>query len=116
MLVFNLFQIRSFFRAIELSQGFHGHLSTHEVYIYTLDTLPLFLGVLAFIPFYPGRFLRPNTAGAHPYAYDDKGNLKQHATAPQEGVVIEDEKSGDGEMGFAEGEKRRTWWGRRRRA
>jgi hypothetical protein len=49
--------IRSVFRTVELSEGYAGYLATHEVYFYTLDTLPLFLAIVVFIPFWPGRFL-----------------------------------------------------------
>lgn len=32
-------QIRSVFRAVELSEGYTGYLATHEIYIYLLDTV-----------------------------------------------------------------------------
>ena len=50
-------QIRSVYRTIELSQGFGGHLSTVEAFFYGLDTLPLFLAIVIYIPFWPGRFI-----------------------------------------------------------
>jgi hypothetical protein len=50
-------QIRSVYRTIELSQGFEGHLSTIEAFFYGLDTLPLFLAIVVYIPFWPGRFI-----------------------------------------------------------
>jgi hypothetical protein len=50
-------QIRSVYRTIELSQGFEGRLSTIEGFFYGLDTLPLFLAIVVYIPFWPGRFI-----------------------------------------------------------
>lgn len=51
------FQIRSVFRTIELSQGYRGSLATCEACLYGLDTLPLFIAIVVFIPFWPGRFI-----------------------------------------------------------
>ena len=66
----------------------------YQVYIYALDTLPLFLACITYIPFYPGRYLRPGVAGAHPYAYDARGVLKAHAVPDEElPVGSGDEKS-----------------------
>ena len=45
------------YRTIELSEGYHGKLATTESYFYGLDTLPLFVAVVAFVPFWPGRFI-----------------------------------------------------------
>ncbi|KAL0574678.1 hypothetical protein V5O48_007294 [Marasmius crinis-equi] len=50
--------VRSVFRTIELSEGFGGHLSTTEAFFYTLDTLPLFIAIVVYVPFWPGRFIR----------------------------------------------------------
>ncbi|KAB5591069.1 hypothetical protein CTheo_5481 [Ceratobasidium theobromae] len=49
--------IRSVFRTVENAQGFHGHLATHEVYFYTLDTLPLFIAILVFTVAWPPLYL-----------------------------------------------------------
>ncbi|KAG6865305.1 hypothetical protein C0991_003607 [Blastosporella zonata] len=49
--------IRSFYRVIELSQGYGGHLATTESFFYGLDTLPLFLAISLYTPFWPGRFI-----------------------------------------------------------
>ncbi|KAJ8086698.1 hypothetical protein PM082_005521 [Marasmius tenuissimus] len=54
--------IRSVFRTVELSEGFGGHLSTTEAYFYTLDTLPLFIAIVVYVPFWPGRFIQSKTA------------------------------------------------------
>lgn len=52
-------QIRSIYRTIELSQGYHGKLATTESFFYGLDTLPLFIAIAIYIPFWPGRYI-PN--------------------------------------------------------
>jgi len=49
--------IRSGFRVTELSQGYGGPLTTNEALFYGLDTLPLFIAVALYIPFWPGRFI-----------------------------------------------------------
>ncbi|KAG6857110.1 hypothetical protein H0H87_009671 [Tephrocybe sp. NHM501043] len=49
--------IRSLYRVIELSQGYAGHLATTEAFFYGLDTLPLFIAVALYTPFWPGRFI-----------------------------------------------------------
>jgi hypothetical protein len=54
-------QTRSVYRTIELSQGFEGQLSTVEAFFYGLDTFPLFLAIVVYIPFWPGRFIQSAT-------------------------------------------------------
>ncbi|KAG9040221.1 hypothetical protein FRB95_000150 [Tulasnella sp. JGI-2019a] len=49
--------VRSFFRVVENSEGFQGHLSTTEYFFYCLDSLPLFIAIVVYIPFWPGRFI-----------------------------------------------------------
>ncbi|WVF70553.1 hypothetical protein IAT40_005344 [Kwoniella sp. CBS 6097] len=49
--------IRSFFRTIELADGFTGYLTTHEIYYLLLDALPLFIGITTFVPFWPGKYI-----------------------------------------------------------
>jgi hypothetical protein len=51
--------IRSVYRTIELSQGFQGALATNEAFFYGLDTLPLLICFVVYVPFWPGRFLPP---------------------------------------------------------
>lgn len=68
--------IRSVYRTIELSQGFEGHLATVEAFFYALDTLPLFLAVAIYVPFWPGRFI-PSGVSA----------------------LVRDGQAGDGEVG-----------------
>lgn len=43
--------------AIELSQGYTGYLNTHEPWFYIFDTLPLFLAIIIYIPFWPGKYI-----------------------------------------------------------
>lgn len=52
-----MFLIRSVFRTVELSEGYSGYLSTHEIYYITLDALPLWLGIIVYAYFWPPRFL-----------------------------------------------------------
>ncbi|THH30536.1 hypothetical protein EUX98_g3661 [Antrodiella citrinella] len=49
--------IRSVYRTIELSQGFLGKLATTEAFFYGLDTLPLFIAIIVYIPFWPSRYI-----------------------------------------------------------
>jgi hypothetical protein len=42
---------------VELSEGFQGRLATSEAFFYGLDTLPLFIATVVYIPFWPGRFI-----------------------------------------------------------
>jgi len=55
--------IRCVYRIIEAAQGNAvagtGVLMTHEIYFYLLDTLPLFIAISIYIPFWPGRYI-PN--------------------------------------------------------
>jgi hypothetical protein len=55
--------IRSCFRVAELSQGFDGFLTTNQALFYLLDTLPLFIAISVFVPFWPGRFIPAQTEG-----------------------------------------------------
>ncbi|KAE9410615.1 RTA1-like protein [Gymnopus androsaceus JB14] len=54
--------IRSVYRCVELGQGFQGFLATTERFFYGLDTLPLFIAIVVYLPFWPGRFIPPFTA------------------------------------------------------
>lgn len=60
--------IRSFYRVVEASQGFRGNLSTSETAFYLGDTIPICLAIFVYVPFWPGRFIKP----AHPYATEQK--------------------------------------------
>ncbi|CAE6476371.1 unnamed protein product [Rhizoctonia solani] len=59
--------IRSVFRTIENSQGYHGYLAVHEVYFYVLDTLPLFIATVVFVVTWPPLYL---TRYGHVYSSD----------------------------------------------
>ncbi|KAI0763257.1 RTA1 like protein-domain-containing protein [Irpex lacteus] len=54
--------VRSVYRTVELSEGFGGYLSRTEVFFYTLDFVPLIVALLAYIPFWPGRFIPKDAA------------------------------------------------------
>jgi len=69
-------EVRSGFRVVELSEGFQGRLATSEAFFYGLDTLPLFVAISIYIPFWPGRFIKKNN--------NDKGT---------NGVVVEEPKT-----------------------
>ncbi|OBZ80079.1 Protein RTA1 [Grifola frondosa] len=49
--------IRCVYRTIELSQGYQGRLATTEAFFYGLDTLPLFIAIAVYVPFWPARIL-----------------------------------------------------------
>ncbi|PSS30987.1 hypothetical protein PHLCEN_2v2475 [Hermanssonia centrifuga] len=49
--------VRSFYRVIELTEGFAGTLTTTESYFFLLDALPLFCAIAVYVPFWPGRFI-----------------------------------------------------------
>ena len=61
-------QVRSVYRTIELSEGFNGPLSTNEGLFYGLDTLPLFIAIAIYIPFWPGRYHLDDAAAANEMA------------------------------------------------
>ena len=42
----------------ELSQGYQGHLATTEAFFYALDSLPLLLAIVVYVPFWPARMIR----------------------------------------------------------
>ncbi|KAG9036409.1 hypothetical protein FRB95_008950 [Tulasnella sp. JGI-2019a] len=52
--------VRSVFRAVENSEGFSGHLTTTESYFYILDSLPLFIAIAIYIPFWPATYISGN--------------------------------------------------------
>lgn len=53
-------QIRSVFRVIEGIQGYFGSLATNQAAFFLLDSLPLFIAVSIYVPFWPGRFIDTN--------------------------------------------------------
>ncbi|KAG6808622.1 hypothetical protein H0H93_016678, partial [Arthromyces matolae] len=68
--------IRSFYRVVELSQGYQGYLATTEAYFYALDTLPLFIAISIFTPFWPGRFIDSNNPMKGRYQYHPQMELQ----------------------------------------
>jgi len=60
--------VRSFYRCIEISEGFTGFLATTEVFFYTLDALPLLFAIGVYVPFWPGRFIPRETTIPTPAA------------------------------------------------
>ncbi|VDB85412.1 unnamed protein product [Peniophora sp. CBMAI 1063] len=60
-LVFNCLCIieRCIYRLIEINDGFKGPIATSETLFYCCDSLVLFLGLAIFVPFWPGRIIRP---------------------------------------------------------
>ncbi|KAG2077358.1 RTA1-domain-containing protein [Suillus decipiens] len=63
--------IRSIYRVAEASEGFRGNLSTSETAFYLGDTIPNCLAILVYVPFWPGRFIKP----APPYVEEQKKEL-----------------------------------------
>ncbi|KAI0342093.1 RTA1-domain-containing protein [Trametopsis cervina] len=57
--------VRSVYRTIELSQGYTGHLTTTEIYFWVLDFIPLYVALLAYVPFWPGRFINRDAPAQH---------------------------------------------------
>lgn len=66
-------QIRSIFRVIEGTQGYFGPLATNQAAFFLLDSLPLFIAVSIYIPFWPGQFI-------------DSHHLRQEQLALKDGV------------------------------
>lgn len=54
--------IRSCYRVAEVAQGFHGSLGSSEAAFYLGDTLPLFVAIVIYVPFWPGRFITARLA------------------------------------------------------
>ncbi|KAI0254690.1 RTA1 like protein-domain-containing protein [Lactifluus subvellereus] len=73
--------IRSLYRVVELSQGFLGPIAQNEDLFYALDTLPLFIAISVYVPFWPGRFIprescvaRDDTTAAEPESGEKDGH------------------------------------------
>ncbi|KAI1144610.1 RTA1-domain-containing protein [Hypoxylon sp. FL0543] len=81
-----LILIRSVFRVVEFAEDSSGAVSTHEVYMYVLDTLPIFLVVVSFCFFFPASYV-PYMGFRVPKRIDDTTELGSHegsATALRE--------------------------------
>ncbi|KLO12619.1 RTA1-like protein [Schizopora paradoxa] len=78
--------VRSMFRTVELAEGFKSNLATSEPLFYGLDTLPLFITVSVYVPFWPGRFIgREDTSSTH-MMMDNVG--KDAVKAPESGALL----------------------------
>jgi len=80
--------IRSLYRTIELSQGFEGHLATVEAFFYGLDTLPLFLAIVVYVPFWPGRFIPPQEAVPATAQVDEERPAESTSASMEEKPVV----------------------------
>jgi RTA1 like protein len=57
-----LILIRSVYRVIEFAQGYHGLLNSHEIYLYLLDALPMFLWMVLFCIVNPSMVIVNNSS------------------------------------------------------
>ncbi|KAF9535202.1 RTA1 like protein-domain-containing protein [Crepidotus variabilis] len=90
--------VRSSFRTAELSEGFGGPLTRNEALFYTLDTLPLFVAIAVYIPFWPGRFINDHPLASaventENTAYATTG-YRIHSPESAAGTVVELEQFG----------------------
>jgi len=69
-----LLQIRSVFRVIEGSQGDFGPLATNQAAFFLLDSLPLFIAVVIYIPFWPGQYINTNRLREEQHALKERPN------------------------------------------
>ncbi|KAG9036410.1 hypothetical protein FRB95_008951 [Tulasnella sp. JGI-2019a] len=69
--------VRSVFRVVENSQGFSGQLTSTESYFYLLDSLPLFIAIAVYIPFWPANFISDDQSRIIP----DEENTSSHELA-----------------------------------
>jgi len=72
--------IRCIYRLVELAQGYTGYLFTHEVWFYTLDSLPLLLAISVYIPYWPGNYIKPGG--------NDRGNVTETEKIPSGPVDV----------------------------
>ncbi|KAI0699452.1 RTA1-domain-containing protein [Cytidiella melzeri] len=94
--------VRSVYRTVELSQGFGGFLSRQEVFFYTLDFVPLIVALLAYIPFWPGRFIprdAPNALVSDQRQDAEKGGRSRSSGSADEGVRTLNENGEVNEQG-----------------
>ncbi|KAJ7794398.1 RTA1 like protein-domain-containing protein [Mycena olivaceomarginata] len=67
--------IRSIFRIAEFAGGYNGYITTHEVYFYLFDSLPLWLSMTLYCIMWPKRCLSDCRA--------DGTNIALHAVKPR---------------------------------
>ncbi|OJA10527.1 hypothetical protein AZE42_01695 [Rhizopogon vesiculosus] len=60
------YMIRCIYRVVELAQGSGGYLTTHEIYFYLLDSLPLFIGICTYIIYWPTKYLEGSAKNTYP--------------------------------------------------
>ncbi|KAI6015628.1 RTA1 like protein-domain-containing protein [Pisolithus marmoratus] len=56
-----MFMVRCIYRTVEYAQGSGGYLMTHELWLYLFATLPFFIGITIYIPFWPSKYLAAQT-------------------------------------------------------
>jgi len=83
--------IRSFYRVVELLQGYRGPIEQNEDLFYGLDILPLFVAISVYVPFWPGRII-PQGSGVVPDVADGSTSAelekKDAATEREDGVNV----------------------------
>jgi hypothetical protein len=77
-----------------LSEGYAGPLATSEKHFYGLDTLPLFIAIAIYVPFWPGRYIRTSESriGLQPQdeaaVADNSGSSEQERSLDEAGAVV----------------------------
>jgi len=66
--------IRSVFRVIEGSQGYFGPLATNQAAFFLLDSLPLLIAAVIYIPFWPGNYIDTNRLREEQHALKERAN------------------------------------------
>jgi predicted membrane channel-forming protein YqfA (hemolysin III family) len=74
-----LVMVRSIFRTIEYIEGRGGHLQTHEVYFYVLDTVLMFFVSAIYNIFHPSAILQRERKSGISLNSTDEIELGQHA-------------------------------------
>ncbi|WWD22564.1 hypothetical protein CI109_107057 [Kwoniella shandongensis] len=88
--------IRCIYRVVEYAQGTSGLLLNHEIYMYLLDTLPLFLAGIIWAVFWPPTYLRMDSS---PFP----------RTSVDQSVEMGDRSGREVEEGDGEGGRKRSW-------
>lgn len=69
--------IRSIFRTIEYIEGRGGHLQTHEVYFYVLDTVLMFFVSAVYNAFHPSAILNGRRKTVNSLGSSDEMELSE---------------------------------------
>ncbi|KAF8531641.1 hypothetical protein JB92DRAFT_3104855 [Gautieria morchelliformis] len=64
--------IRYAYRTVELSQVFQGPLAVSEGLFYGVDTFPLLLAIMVYVPFWPGQLINEESALVFAVPKEDK--------------------------------------------